>query len=258
MDINTSIMTTLLLKDRVAVVTGAGSGIGAATARAFAAAGASVALAGRDVGRLQASAEAIRSATPDAQLLVVPTDLTDATAVRDMAQQTQRHFKRVDILVHAAGVMLDARIGMVTPEQMEATFRTNVFGALQASAYASRLMARVGGGSIVFIGSIMGVEGNAGQSVYAGSKAALIGAAKSLAKELAAQNIRVNVIAPGFIETPLTQALAPEVAQAVTRSIRMGRAGRADEVAQVALFLASDMASYVTGQTLGVDGSLRI
>ncbi len=162
--------------------------------------------------------------------------------------------KKLDILVANAGVLDDALIGMVTQSQIENTFNTNTFGVLYCAQYASRLMGRNKCGSIINMTSIMGTHGNIGQAVYAGSKAAVIGITKSLSKELAPLNIRVNAIAPGVIDTDMVATLAAER----IASIKMGRIGRPEEVANVALFLASDLSTYVTGQVIGVDGGMII
>lgn len=157
-----------------------------------------------------------------------------------------------------AGVLEDALIGMVATEQINYVFKVNTFGVLYCSQYASRLMARNGGGSIILVSSIIGTNGNTGQAVYGGSKAAVIGITKSLSKELANQNIRVNAIAPGFIDTDMARSLSEEKFKERITSIKMGRIGQPEEVANVALFLASDLSSYVTGQIIGVDGGMLI
>jgi len=157
-----------------------------------------------------------------------------------------------------AGVLDDALIGMVTTDQIKRVFETNTYGVLYCAQYASRLMARNKSGSIINVASIIGTNGNVGQAVYGGSKAAVIGITHSLAKELAPSNIRVNAIAPGFIDTEMARSIPPEKFQERINSIKMGRIGSPDEVAKVILFLASDLASYVTGQTIGVDGGMLI
>lgn len=247
-----------MLKDKVAVITGAARGIGLATAVAFARAGATVVLAGRDASSLEAACATVRATVPDALLDIAVCDVAVAESVRDCFQSVLRKHKRLHVLVNNAGILEDALIGMATPKQIERTFAVNTFGPLYCSQYASRLMARSGGGSIINVASIMGVSGSAGLSVYSGSKAAVIGITKSLAKELAPNAIRVNAIAPGFIETDMAAAITPEKYQERLASIKMGRAGSPQEVANVALFLASDLSGYVTGQVLGVDGGMVV
>jgi len=169
-----------------------------------------------------------------------------------------RRFKRLDVLVNNAGILQDALLGMISNETMHAVIDTNLVGSLVHLQEASRLMTRNRQGSIINLSSIIGRFGNEGQTVYAASKAAVIGMTMAAAKELAPKNIRVNAVAPGFIDTAMTRQLPPEKFQQRMAGIRMGRIGTAEEVAQVIVFLASDMSSYVTGQVLGVDGGMII
>lgn len=258
----------MLLQHKVALITGAARGIGFATALLYARQGAHVFLSGRNHEALAQARQAILDtlqaewtggeSRPEPRIDTVLLDVSRPDSVRDAFQLVFKQARRLDVLVANAGVMEDALIGMVTPDQVERTFQTNAFGVLYCAQYASRLMARNGGGSIINITSIMGVRGNAGQSAYAGSKAAVIGITTSLAKELGPQQIRVNAIAPGLIDTELTQSVGADKLAARQAAIVMGRIGSADEVAQVALFLASPMAAYVTGQVIGVDGGMLV
>jgi 3-oxoacyl-[acyl-carrier protein] reductase len=248
----------MLLHDRVALITGAVRGIGYATAKTYAQQGAHVFITGRSQEALDDARARLMSALPDARISSLILDVTNPDSVRDAFQALFKQTKKLDILVANAGVLEDALIGMVTPSQIEHVFNTNTFGVLYCAQYASRLMARNKSGSIINMTSIMGVHGNVGQAVYAGSKAAVIGITKSLSKELAPQNIRVNAIAPGFIDTDMVQSLSPEKFSERIASIKLGRAGRPEEVADTALFLASDLSTYVTGQVIGVDGGMLI
>ncbi|MGQ4658744.1 3-oxoacyl-ACP reductase FabG [Aeromonas enteropelogenes] len=249
-------MTGLLQGKRV-LITGAGRGIGLAIARQFAAQGAELWLNGRDEETITRMAEAlgVEFGVPCQPLCF---DVADPQAVKQAFQQLFGQTRQLDVLVNNAGVLDDALLGMVQQQQIERTFATNSYSTLYCSQYASRLMQRSGGGSIINMASIIGRVGNAGQAVYAGSKAAVIGITQSLAKELAASQIRVNAIAPGFIDTDMARSLPPAKFDERVASIAMGRIGTPDEVASVALFLASDLSRYVTGQVIGVDGGMLI
>lgn len=248
----------MLLPDKIALITGATRGIGFATATTFAQQGAHVFLSGRSSTTLEDARERLSCAVPGARISTLVLDVTQPDSVRDAFQALFKQTKRLDILVANAGVLDDALIGMVTRDQVDHVFGANTFGVLYCAQYASRLMARNKRGSIITLSSIIGSNGNIGQAVYAGSKAAVIGITKSLAKELAPQNIRVNAIAPGFIDTDMARSIGPDKFSERIASIKMGRIGSADEVANVALFLASDLSSYVTGQLIGVDGGMLI
>ena len=246
-----------LLSGKTVLVTGAGRGIGRAIAERFAAEGATLFLAVRHLEQGQALAAELQ-ATHQITCHAFSCDVADADAVKMLFRELFSHSKTLDVLVNNAGVLDDALIGMVTPAQIERTFASNSFSVFYCSQYAARMMQRAGGGSIINLSSIIGRVGNAGQAVYGGSKAAVIGMTQSLAKELAPQQIRVNAIAPGFIDTDMAHSLPEEKFQQRLQSIAMGRIGAADEVANVALFLASGLSSYVTGQVIGVDGGMLI
>lgn len=247
-----------MLTGKVALVTGASRGIGLAAARVFAAAGATVILGGRNIQVLDLAAGALKREFPDGTLFPLVCDVSDEKSVKNAFQTIFKEFKQLDVLLANAGILDDALIGMVTTEQIQRVFGTNTFGVLYCSQYASRLMGRKGSGSIILVSSIIGSNGNIGQAVYGGSKAAVIGITKSLSKELAPQNIRVNALAPGFIDTDMARSLSTEKFEERIASIKMGRIGTPEEVANAALFLASDLSSYVTGQVIGVDGCMLI
>lgn len=241
------------LEGRVALVTGAGRGIGLATAKMLAEAGATVWLNARTVGSLEQTCAEIGNGAR-----AVYFDVTDPAAVREGFVTIQKECKKLDILVNNAGILRDAVIEMASVELMDDIWRTNLRGVLLCAQYGARLMARAGGGSIVNVASYIGRFGNTGQAVYGASKAGVIGATLSLSKELAARQIRVNAVAPGVIDTDMIADLPEDKREKLLSAIGMGRPGTAEDVAKLITFLASDMAGYVTGQVVGVDGGLVI
>jgi 3-oxoacyl-[acyl-carrier protein] reductase len=248
----------VILRDRVSFITGSTRGIGWATAREFARHGAIVVLNHRgSAATLDDRCRELEAEFHGTAVGLVA-DVTDASAVKNCYAEIFRRFKRLDVLVNNAGILQDALLGMITIEAMHVVINTNVLGSLVHLQEASRLMTRNRRGSIINVSSIIGRFGNEGQTVYAASKAAVIGMTMAAAKELAPKNIRVNAVAPGFIDTAMTRQLAPEKFQQRMAGIRMGRIGTAEEVSQAIVFLASDMSSYVTGQVLGVDGGMII
>ncbi len=248
----------MILQDRVCFITGSTRGIGWATAREFARHGATVLLNHRGSAALLEERCGELEAEFHVTAMGLVADVNDALAVKNCYAEIFRRFKRVDVLVNNAGVLQDALLGMISHEMMRTVIDTNLVGSLVHLQEAARLMARNRRGSIINISSIIGRFGNEGQTVYAASKAAVIGMTTAAAKELAPKNVRVNAVAPGFIDTAMTRQLPPEKFQQRMAGIRMGRIGTAEEVAQVIVFLASDMSSYVTGQVIGIDGGMVI
>ena len=246
------------LAGKVAIVTGSTRGIGWAIAEALAAQGASVVVNGvRDPAQVQARADELeaRYGVPS---LAVTADASDPKAVAAVYQAVFKRFKRLDVLVNGAGIMRGALIGMISDELVRDTLQVNLAGAIHHLQGAAKLMARHLSGSIVNITSVLGVQGTEGQSVYAASKAGVVGLTLSAAKELAPQGIRVNAVAPGFIDTDLTAALTAEKRAEFISRIRLGRVGQPHDVAHAVLFLASELAGFVTGQVLTVDGSMQL
>ncbi|HEY8584415.1 MAG TPA: SDR family NAD(P)-dependent oxidoreductase [Capillimicrobium sp.] len=232
----------------VALVTGSTRGIGLAAARRLAEDGFTVLVNGTD-----AQAAEARAAELGGEAL--PFDVSDADAVDAAVRAIFARHKRLDVLVNNAGVLEDALLGMIKPDR---TFAVNTMGVLNTMQASARLMARGGGGSIVNVASIIGVTGNTGQVAYAGSKAAVIGMTRSAAKELAPKQVRVNAVAPGFIDTDMTRAMPQEIFDERVASVGLGRAGTPEEVADAIAWLASERSRYVTGQVLGVDGGMVI
>jgi 3-oxoacyl-[acyl-carrier protein] reductase len=245
------------LSGRVALVTGSSRGIGRAIALRLAGAGAHVLLHGSEAGAALAAVEAdIRAA--GGACTIATADLTAIEAVKTLVKDAFGVAKRLDILVNNAGVLSEGMIGMIPDDQIQRTLRINLESALAAMQLAARLMMRTKSGSIINVSSIMGLRGAPGVMAYAASKAGLVGATLAAAKELAPSGIRVNAIAPGFIATDMTRTLDEAVVAKRVAGIAMGRAGEPDEVADMALFLASDMSRYVTGQVIGVDGGMIV
>ena len=244
------------LSGKVALVTGASRGIGRAIAERLASAGATIVVNGRGAeGAEQAAAEIAEKF--GVETLPVAADVADPAAVSAMMQAVFKGFGRLDVLVNNAGVLRDGLIGMIRTADLDETIGTNLKGTLNCIQAGARLIQRTGG-SIVNIASIIGVRGNAGQLVYSASKGAVIAATLAAAKELAPKQIRVNAIAPGYIDTDMIRAIPPETHQQRLDSIAMGRIGTPEDVADVALFLASDLSRYVTGQVIGVDGGMLV
>lgn len=246
----------MLLKGKTCIVTGATRGIGLAVARLFASEGAWVFINGRDAEKVAVVVEEFKANGFEADSFVC--DVSNVDSVKLAYKEFLAKTKKLDVLVNNAGILDDALIGMVTPSQIERTFAINTFAVLYMSQYAARIMAKAKSGSIINLTSIIGTNGNSGQSVYGGSKAAVIGITKSLAKELASNSIRVNAIAPGFIDTDMARSIPPSIFDIRVNSVAMKRIGKPEEIAGTAVFLGSDLSSYITGQTIGVDGGMLI
>ncbi len=242
-------------QNKVAVVTGAGRGIGLAVAERLAAEGAAVAVVSRSESNAQAAAAKLGGGD-QAKARAYAVDVADASAVQVMAAKVLEDFGRVDILVNNAGVTRDTLAMRMSEEDWSTVIQTNLSGAFHVTQGFLRSMLKQRSGRIINISSIIGLIGNAGQANYAASKAGLIGLTKSLAKECASRGILVNAIAPGFIVTDMTEVLSEEVKSGVLKQIPLGRLGAVEDIAAAVAFLASDDASYITGQVLTVDGGM--
>ncbi|MFB0515507.1 MAG: 3-oxoacyl-[acyl-carrier-protein] reductase [Candidatus Neomarinimicrobiota bacterium] len=244
------------LQDKVAVVTGASRGIGRAISLALAEAGAAVALLSRSVDALQEVRREIT--THGGQASIHPCDIRDAETVAKVFKEIVDQYGLLHILVNNAGVTKDSLILRMSGDDWQVPIATNLTGAFNCIKAAVRPMIKQRFGRIINITSVVGITGNAGQANYAASKAGLIGLTKSTAKELASRGITVNAIAPGYITTDITANLSKDIKKNLTEYIPLGRLGKPEDVAPAVVFLASDEAGYITGQTLLVDGGMVI
>ena len=244
----------LTLAGKRAVITGAGSGIGREIAVRFSAAGAAVAVC--DVVKEAADKVTAEITGAGRQARAYAVDVSDFAAVQQLCEQVATDLGGIDILVNNAGITRDNLLLRMTEQEFDRVIAVNLKGAFNFTRACSRGMIKSHWGRIISIASIMGQMGNAGQANYAAAKAGIIGLTKSVAKELASRNITVNAVAPGYIATAMTEKLDPATREAYIAGIPLKRAGTPEDVANVCLFLASELASYVTGQVLRVDGGL--
>lgn len=244
------------LDGKIALVTGASQGIGRAAALKLAEQGAAVVLAARQLDKLESLAEEIRAAGGRAHALQL--DLAKPEAVAAQLQTLPEDFAGVNILVNNAGITRDGLFMRMSLEQWNEVLHTNLTGSFAVTKELIRGMMRQRLGRVIFVTSVIGLMGNAGQANYSAAKAGMIGLAKSLARELGSRNITVNAVAPGFIETAMTAELDEKVKNEILGNIVLRRFGSPDDIAAAIVYLASEEASYVTGQVLNVSGGMYI
>ena len=245
------------LQGKCALVTGGSRGIGRAVCLELARQGARVAV--NYAGNAAAAEETVKACQDlGAEAFAIQADVADAAACDAMVKEVLARFGRVDILVNNAGVTRDGLMLTMKESDWDTVLDTNLKGAFQCMKAVYRPMMKQKYGRVVNLSSIVGIRGNAGQANYAASKAGLIGLTKSMAKELAARNVTVNAVAPGFIDTDMTAALPEKARESMLGTIPMGQLGQAEDVAKAVAFFAGDEAAYVTGQVLCVDGGMAV
>jgi 3-oxoacyl-[acyl-carrier protein] reductase len=249
-------VTARALEGKTALVTGAGTGIGRAIALELARQGAVMMLAGRRPEPLEQVKEEVVSAGGTAH--VRPADVSHQPEAQALVEAARSSMGRLDVLVNNAGKTYDALILRMKWDALDESLSINLKSVFYLSAAAGKVMLAQKSGAIVNVASVVALMGNAGQSAYVAAKAGVIGLTKSLAQEFSSRGIRVNAIAPGFIDTEMTRALPDAVREHYLARVPLGRFGTPEDVAQVAVFLASDAARYVTGQVVAVDGGLHM
>lgn len=229
------------MEEKIAIITGGNQGIGEATAKEL-------------YQQRYIVYSLARHESEEKGILSYTVDVCDTQRVKQVFMEIYKKHGKIDVLVNNAGIMEDALLGMITKEMMERQFQVNVFAVIELTQLVARFMKKKKSGCIVNLASIIGSHGNAGQSVYSATKGAVISFTKSAAKELAPEGIRVNAVAPGVIKTKLIEHVPEHLMEKRTEQIKIGRIGTPEEVAKVIAFLASENASYISGQIIEVDG----
>ncbi len=247
-----------MLKDKVAVITGSVRGIGRAIAMCFAKQGANVVINYSSEKRKEEADQVVTEIKAlGGKAIALCANVANSEEAKGLIEGTIAAFGKLDILVNNAGITKDMLLLRMTEKEFQEVLDVNLKGVFNCSKHGAKAMMKTGG-SIINMTSVVGINGNAGQSNYAASKAGVIGFTKSVAKEFAGKKIRVNAIAPGFITTDMTEVLPERVKDSVMTSIPMKRFGESEEIANVAVFLASDLSSYITGEVIKVDGGMAM
>lgn len=243
---------------KLSLVSGASSGIGRAIAVREARAGRNLLInyAGNEEGAKETE-RLIHEAAPEAEVLLFRADVSEEEAVREMVDAAVERFGAIDVLVNNAGITRDNLLLRMSAEDFDSVLRINLRSVFLLSKYVGKCMLKKRSGRIINISSVVGLHGNIGQVNYAASKAGIIGITKTLAREYAGRNITVNAVAPGFIETRMTETLPEKIKESMLSEIPLGRFGKPEDIANAVSFLASDESSYITGQILLIDGGMR-
>jgi len=250
---------SLRLQNKIAIITGAAQGIGLATAAKFAREGASVVVCDMKPAAVEAAVETVRALlAPGAEVLGQVVDVTDRAQVDAMVATVKARFGRIDSLVNNAGITQDARLQKMTIEQFDKVIDVNLRGVFHCAQAVADTMVAQGGGTILNASSVVGIYGNFGQTNYAATKFGVIGFTKTWSRELGPKGVRVNAVAPGFIETPILGTIPEKVIEQMREHVPLRRLGHPDEIANVYAFLASDEASYVNGAVLEVSGGMTV
>ena len=244
------------LDNKVAIVTGGNAGVGKEIAKLFASEGAKVVISARRQQVLEEAAKEIEAA--GGTVLCVPTDISKVDDVKNLVSKTVETFGQLDILINNAGITKDGLMLRMKENDFDAVIDVNLKGTWNCMKHATKLMMKQKYGRIVSMSSVVGVMGNAGQVNYAASKSGIIGMTMSLAREVGSRGITVNAVAPGFIQTAMTDVLSDEIKEQMKSQIPLGTFGSVQDIANAVVFLASDEAKYITGQTLHVDGGMAM